>query len=131
MKEEKKAAEPAAEDSTEAAKGGEAFVAVNGAVNGHAVADDEERPAKKFKGDAGHAVALDADGLENGEADGEPELDEHDDEEGDDDGEEDEEDDAEDEAQDETMEDPAEETDEVEEERGELRDEALDEPDSD
>ena len=37
----------------------------NGAMNGHAEGDDEDRPMKKLKADDGSAVALDADGMDD------------------------------------------------------------------
>ncbi|KAK6395215.1 hypothetical protein LTR65_000684 [Meristemomyces frigidus] len=130
VKEDKKVTEPAPEDGLEEPKDGETTEAING-TNGHAEAEteDAERPAKKLKGDAGQAVAPDADGLQEGDMDDEQDADDHEDEEGEEDGaDEDEEDESEgEEAQDQTMEDPGDET----EDRGELRDEALDEPDSD
>lgn len=127
MKEDKKAAEPSQEDGAEEPKDGEAAQPTNG-VNGHDEVDDAERPAKKLKGEAGHAVAPEADGLQDGDADDEPDADDHEEDEGDEEGADDEEEDSEEEeGQDETMEQPADEV----EERGELRDEALDEPDSD
>ncbi|KAK5123102.1 hypothetical protein LTR85_003300 [Meristemomyces frigidus] len=130
VKEEKKAADPVTEEGTAEPKEGEATQATNG-TNGHVETemDDADRPAKKLKGDAGQAVAPDADGLQDDEVDEEPDADDHEDDEGDDDGaDEDEIEESEgEEGQDQTMEDPADET----EERGELRDEALDEPDSD
>ena len=105
---------------------------LNGVANGHAEAgDDDERPAKKFKGTDGHVVItpgepIDEDEIEELEADGDDGEDEdddvEDDEPEDDDGNEGEED------VDETMEG----MDEPEMDgRGGLRDEALDGNESD
>jgi len=100
--------------------------ATNGATNGHAhVDDDDERPAKKFKGEGGEALAPDADLAddldEDGQQDGDDDVDE-------DDGVDDVDDADEDEAQNESMDDPL---DDMEAElRFESGDEALDEPDS-
>ncbi|KAK5134980.1 hypothetical protein LTR08_005932 [Meristemomyces frigidus] len=129
VKEDKKVEEPIKGDGTEAPKDAETAEVTNG-VNGHAQADDAERPAKKLKADAGHAVPTDGDGLRDADMEDEGDAEEvvdGDGEEADesDEAEEDGEDDEE--GQDETMEEPVDEV----EDRRESRDEALDEPDSD
>lgn len=107
---------------------GEVLPGANGTANGHADAEDGERPVKKLKGDAGVALAPAADDADDEDMADDQDADVNDDEEAaDDDVEEDDDDDA-----DQTMEDALEEQEpEDEDERGELRDEALDEPDSD
>lgn len=63
VKEEKQAASQLEGDQTAAE--GELSEVTNGAVNGHVDVDDEDRPVKKFKGEDGSAMALDADDLED------------------------------------------------------------------
>ncbi|KAI7233795.1 hypothetical protein KC330_g5187 [Hortaea werneckii] len=134
VKEEKKAGEGTTENDIEASRDGEDVPITNG-VNGHGETDDLERPMKKLKGEGGHAVALDADGLHDADdLDGEPDADEQEIEDGDEDvGDEVEDEAEEDEAQDETMEDhdDVDDDDDDEGSRTRSRDEALDEPDSD
>ena len=94
VKEDKAAA--AVQDEVEAPKDGEPAEGVNGAVNGHAETEDEDRPMKKFKALDGTAIVPDADGLEDDEMDAdqdggqEEDEDHHDDEIDDDEGDDDE-----------------------------------------
>ena len=131
VKEEKQA--NAQLDDDQAPREGEAVEGMNGAVNGHANGDDEDRPVKKFKGEDGSALAPDVDGLDDEDMDDTQDAGPDDEE---DHAVDDDEDEGDDEAEDEDDEDedPSENVihpdpnDEVA--VGSMRDEALDDPDS-
>ena len=131
VKEEKQA--NAQLDDDQAPREGEAVEGMNGAVNGHANGDDEDRPVKKFKGEDGSALAPDVDELDDEDMDDTQDAGPDDEE---DHAVDDDEDEGDDEAEDEDDEDedPSENVihpdpnDEVA--VGSMRDEALDDPDS-
>ena len=112
---------------------GDMVEGMNGAVNGHANGDDEDRPLKKIKGEDGTAFVADVDELDDEDMDDTQDagLDEEEDHPADD-----EEDEGDDEGEDEEDEDedPSEKVVDADPEDevavGGMRDEALDDPDS-